>query len=81
MFVLFIIIAFFEVSELPLIPFLAKLAKTYIFDATKKYQVNYDKIDEITISIQQARSKEKKQVIAYKTNQDIDAKTLEGIEK
>lgn len=79
-FVIFIIIAFFEVSELPLVPFLAKLAKTYIFDATKKYQVNYDRIDEITISIKEANSKEKKQVINYKTNQNIDKKILEGIE-
>lgn len=80
-FVIFIIIAFFEVSELPLVPFLAKVAKTYIFDATKKYQVNYDKIDEITVSINESHSKEKKQIIEYKTKQDIDAKTLEGIER
>ncbi len=78
--VIFIIIAFFEVSELPLIPFLAKIAKTYFFDATKKFQVNYERIDPTTIAIKEAASNEKKQVINYKTESDVDKKTLEGIE-
>jgi hypothetical protein len=75
--IIFIVIAFFEVSELPLIPFLAKIAKTYFFDATKKFQVNYERIDPVTVAIKEAASKEKKQVINYKTESDVDKKTLE----
>ena len=78
--IIFIIIAFFEVSELPLIPFLAKIAKTYFFDATKKFQVNYERIDPTTISIKEAASNEKKQVITYKTDSDVNKETLEWIE-
>jgi len=78
--IIFIIIAFFEVSELPLIPFLAKIAKTYFFDSTKKFQVNYERIDPTTISIKEAASNEKKQVITYKTDSDVNKETLEWIE-
>lgn len=78
--IIFIIIAFFEVSELPLIPFLAKIAKTYFFDATKKFQVNYERIDPTTVAIKESASNEKVQVINYKTESDVDKKTLEWIE-
>ena len=74
-------VAFFQISELSLIPFVAKLAKTYIFDSTKKYQINYTKIDAVTISIKEAASKEKTQVIDYKIYADVDPKMLEGIMK
>lgn len=80
-FLIFVMIAFFQVSELSLIPFAAKLAKTYIFDSTKKYQVNYAKIDAITLSIKEVASKEKTQVIDYKIYADVDPKMLEGIMK
>jgi len=80
-FLIFVVIAFFEISELPLVPFIAKLAKTYFFDATKKFQVNYEKIDKTKVLIKEAASQEKKQVIEYKTDGDVDEKTLEWIEK
>jgi hypothetical protein len=75
--IIFIIIAFFEISELTLIPFLAKLMKTYFFDATKKFQVNYEKLDKTAVAIKEASSNEKTQVITYKDNNEIDQKTLE----
>jgi hypothetical protein len=65
-FIIFVIVAFFKISELPLIPFIAKLFQTYVFDATKKYQVNYEKEDPTKIAIKEAESKEKKQIINYK---------------
>jgi hypothetical protein len=80
-FLIFVVIAFFEVSELPLIPFIAKLMKTYFFDATKKFQVNYEKPDRMQVLIKEAASQEKTQVIEYKTETDVAEETLESIEK
>ncbi len=39
-FLIFLVIAFFKISELSLLPFLAKLLRTYFFDEPKKYQLN-----------------------------------------
>jgi len=78
-FILFVIIAFFKISELPLIPFIAKLFQTYIFDTTKKFQVNYEKEDPTKVAIKEAESKEKKQIISYKKWQ-IDKEIVDDIE-
>lgn len=80
-FLIFVVIAFFEVSELPLIPFIAKLIKTYFFDTTKKFQINYEKPDATQIVIKEAASQEKKQIIEYKTDSNVTQETLESIEK
>ena len=79
-FIIFIVIAFFKISELPLIPFIAKLFQTYVFDTTKKFQINYEKEDKIDIAIKEAESGEKKQIITPKT-WNIDKKIVEDIEK
>jgi len=54
-FVVFIVIAFFKVSELTLIPFIAKMIQTYILDEKVKYQANTTPIDPIDIAL--AKSK------------------------
>lgn len=54
-FVIFIVIAFFKVSELTLIPFMAKVIQTNILDETKKYQIDVTPIDPIEVAL--ARSK------------------------
>lgn len=54
-FVVFIVIAFFRVSELTLIPFIAKIIQTNILDETKKYQINITPIDPAQVAL--ARSK------------------------
>lgn len=78
-FIIFIIIAFFKISELPLIPFIAKLLQTYVFDVTRKFQVNYEKEDPIDIAIKQAESKDKKQIIIPK-KWNIDKEIIQDIE-
>lgn len=42
---LFIFIAFFKFSELTLIPFIAKMVRTYFLDTTLKFQINRDRPD------------------------------------
>lgn len=52
---LFLFIAFFRLSELPLIPFLAKFIQTNLLDETIKYQINTTPIDEKDIAIAKAK--------------------------
>ncbi len=80
-FLLFVIIAFFQISELSLIPFIAKLIRTYFFDTTRKFQVNFDKADQVDILLKESHVSDQKDVITYKTKQDVDPKVLEEIEK
>lgn len=78
--IVFIIIAFFKVSELWLIPYLAKLVRNGFFDAKKKYQVNYDKDNPLDVMIQESKTKEEKQIIEQKEN-TFDKQILKDIEK
>ena len=64
--IVFIAVAFFKISEMWLIAFIAKMVRTKFFDTTKKYQINYEKENPIDISIKEAKSKEKKAVIERK---------------
>lgn len=66
--IIFVVIAFFKVSELWLLAYLSKLIRNIFFDAKKKFQVNYEKNNEIDIMIQKAKSKETKQIIEQKEN-------------
>lgn len=47
---IFVTIAFFKFSELTLLPFIAKMIKTYFLDVTKKYQINRTRPDPIAVS-------------------------------
>lgn len=78
--VIFIVIAFFNISELPLIPYLAKLVRNSFFDTKKKYQVNYEKTNPVDVVIEQAKTKENKQIIEQKENA-LDQQTITDIEK
>jgi len=78
--IVFIIIAFFKVSELWLIAYIAKLIRNGFFDAKKKYQVNYDKKNPLDIMIQESKTKEEKQIIEQKVN-TFDKQSLKDIEK
>ncbi len=53
---LFIVIAFFKVSELPLLPFLAKMRRTRFLDTTKKFQNNTQKLDPMDIMIKESHA-------------------------
>ena len=78
--IIFIIVVFFKVSELSLIPFLAKMARNNFFDTKKKYQVNYNKENPLDILLQETRAKEEKQVIEYKSGK-MNKQKIADIEK
>ena len=77
---IFIIIAFFKISELSLVPYIAKLIRNGFFDAKKKFQVNYEKKNPLDIIIQESKTKEEKQIIEQKEN-TFDKQSLKDIEK
>jgi len=78
--IIFIIITFFKISELWLIAYIAKLVRNNFFDSKKKFQVNYDKKNPLDIAVQEAKTKEEKQIIEQKEN-TFDKQILKDIEK
>ncbi len=72
--ILFVVIAFFKVSELSLIPFLAKVIQTNILDETKKYQGNLVPIDPAEIAF--ARSKLNEAETSKLDQKDINIEDL-----
>ncbi len=78
--IIFLVIAFFKISELWLVAYIAKLVRNSFFDTKKKYQVNYQKNNSLDVMIQEAKTKEEKKVIEQKEN-TFDKKILTDIEK
>ena len=66
------VIAFFNVSELNLMAFIAKKIKDNFLDVPKKFQVNYTKIDPIELIIAKSKQEKWKQRIEIKEWLDID---------
>lgn len=78
-FIIFLVIAFFNVSELNLLAFIAKKIKDSFLDVTKKFQVNYTKHDPTEIAIAKAKQEKWKQRIEIKG--DLDIEKLSQIDK
>mgnify|MGYP007030457753 CR=1 FL=1 len=78
--IIFLVIAFFKVSELWLLAYLAKLIRNNFFDAKKKFQINYEKKSPLDIMIQESKTKEEKQIIEQKKN-IFDEQHVTDIEK
>lgn len=79
-FLIFVIIAFFEISELSLIPFIAKSIRTYFLDVPKKHQMNYEKINPTELLIKKARWDEKINTVEQKNN-TVDAELIAKVQK
>lgn len=79
-FIIFIIVAFFKISEMGLVQFIAKLARTKLFDTTRKFQVNFEKPDKTRIIIAEAKSEEEKKKIEPKVQKSIDPQILKSIQ-
>jgi len=64
-------IAFFEISEMGLLEFLAKMLRTHFFDATTKFQVNVEKPDKINLLLKEIHTEEQTQKITFKTSKSL----------
>lgn len=78
-FLITIFIAFFNISELNLLAFIAKKIKDSFLDVSKKFQVNFTKYDPTEITIQKSKQEKWKQRIEIK--QWIDISKVSEIEK
>ena len=77
---IFVVITFFKISELTLIPFLAKMIRNKFFDTNKKFQVNYEKNNPVEILIKESNTEIEKANIQHKEN-IIDENLAKRIEK
>ena len=71
-FLIFVVIAFFQVSELSLLAFIAKKIKDVFLDVQEKFQVNYTKFNPTEIMIQKSKQEKWKQRIEIKEWFDVD---------
>ncbi len=78
-FLIFVFIAFFNVSELNLLAFIAKKIKDSFLDVSKKFQVNFTKYNPTEITIQKAKQEKWKQRIEIK--EEINLSKISEIEK
>lgn len=78
-FVIFLVIAFFNVSELSLLAFAAKKIKDSFLDVPKKVQMNYTKQDPVEVTI--AKSKQEKWKKRIEIKEELDVSKLNEIEK
>ena len=79
---IFIVLAFFKISELWIVAFFSKMIKDNFLDTKEKFQTNYKKNHPIDLSITRFKSQEKKQKIEFKTlidHQDIWDLDLSGL--
>jgi hypothetical protein len=63
---IFIFIAFFKYSELWLVPFIAKMVRTYFLNTTVKFQIPREKVDPITITYAKIKKVDHEQVYIKK---------------
>jgi hypothetical protein len=78
-FLLFLVITFFKVSEMNLVEFIAKKIRDFFLDTTQKFQINFKKNHPIDIMIAKARRRESKQKIEIKGN--LDASKVDALGK
>lgn len=75
---IFIFIAFFKISELTLVPFIAKIVSTYFLDSSVKYQVNFPKDSKADMTIKRQKYRVQEQVVK-KNKERIEQKGLDKI--
>lgn len=76
---IFVFIAFFKMSELGLIAFVAKLVRNLFFDTPKKFQANYDKIDPLKVAIKRTKSVDQTQTVFEQKDKWFSKERLDKI--
>ncbi len=77
---IFLVIAFFKVSEMNMMQYIAKLFRNKFFDTTRKFQINFEKLDQTKILIKETNLEEKTKKIEQKDNK-LDEDLLKNIEE
>lgn len=76
---IFVFVAFFKMSELGLIAFVAKLVRNLFFDTPRKFQANYDKIDPVKVAVKRAKGNDDKQTIFEQKDSKFGKERLDKI--
>lgn len=79
-FVIFVVIAFFNVSEMGLLAFLAKIIRTNFLDTPKKFQDDYERIDPLDVALKRSQADDHSKAYTKKT-EAVDTGKLEKLEK
>lgn len=81
-FVFFIAVAFFKISEMWMLEYIAKLFRNKFFDVQKKYQINFERNNKTEITIKEAKQWEEKSQVIERKQEDTqqDAKLVDEIE-
>lgn len=78
---LFLMVAFFKVSELGMLAFIAKLARNNFFDTTRKFQTNYDRVNPFQILVKKiGMDNTEKKAFEQKEQMKIQQDLVEKIE-
>jgi len=71
-FLIFAVIAFFNISELNIVAFFAKIIQNNIFDSKEKFQTMNEKPNKTELTIKRNKSEDAKQKIDIKTDIKLD---------
>ena len=71
-FLIFAVIAFFDISELNIVAFMAKIIQNHFFDATEKFQTMNEKPSNTELTIKRYKTENRKEKIDYKTDITLD---------
>ncbi|MBS8121936.1 hypothetical protein [Candidatus Vampirococcus lugosii] len=69
--IIFIVITFFKISELALLPFIAKLLRTYFFDEVRKFQTGKKIVDPQKVLLLRIKQSKPEQIVTTKKNTRI----------
>ena len=78
-FLIFAVIAFFDISELNIVAFMAKIIQNHFFDATEKFQTMNEKPSNTELTIKRYKTENRKEKIDYKT--DITLDNIDDLDK
>ncbi|MEI6426066.1 MAG: hypothetical protein WCO66_01815 [Candidatus Absconditabacteria bacterium] len=79
-FLIAVFIAFFKMSELGLLAFIAKMIRNNFFDTNKKFQVNYEKEDHLKILIKESKSGDQTQTVFERKDKSFSKDKIDKID-
>ena len=71
-FIIFAVVVFFDISELNLLAFVAKIIQNHFFDSTEKFQTMNEKPSKTELSIKRNKTQNNKKKIDIKTDITLD---------
>ncbi len=71
-FIIFAVVVFFDISELNLLAFVAKIIQNHFFDSTEKFQTMNEKPSKTELSIKRNKTQNNKEKIDIKTDITLD---------